>query len=466
MPHNMKKWIPILLCAVPLTSFALDIQQAYRLTIKNSNRVKASQAAYQAASSEASVGTRAWLPSINAEGFFNRGNFDGSPTTTRADFDGVDIIARETLFDYSAIAEAMGAKYVRQLASYKNQLVQQEEIRSTIKAYFDLLLSRQLLKAATLNKRLLKTGLYQITVAKNLNLKTPDQVAFVQSDYDDAIADYLRARTAYSDSIAQLEHMVQSRVHSICPLRPHVISHIQPPPPLSVWERRARHYNLALRALQVAEALADKRVSMEVGKHLPTVSAVGSYNVLHNKGVLAYDGHVYGVAADSTHVHGYTVGLKASIPLFSGGVVSAEVDSAEQKRQEIFYKLAQLQSDIALKTRNDYLMLVTDYAKIKAQRGAMRASHLAYQLSIKEMQEHTKTELDVLKAQAKYDLALQKYEQSVFDYFKRYIDLHADAGELNNAVIFEINQYINANHCTRLTQFDRYPLSQSMLQMK
>lgn len=444
-------------------SSALDIQQAYSLAMSNSNRVKASQEAYQAASSEASIGTRLWLPSINAEGFLNRGDFSGSSTTTRADFDGVDIIARETLFDYSAIAEAMGAKYVRQLALYKDKLVQQQEIRETIKAYFDVLLARRLLRAATLNKQLLKTGLYQIKVAKELHLKTPDEVAFIQSDYDDAIADYLRARTAYSDSIAQLEHKVQQPVNTICPLKSNVIFHIQPPPPLRVWEQRARKYNLAIRALQVGEALANKRVSMELGKHLPTISAVGSYNVLHNKGVLAYDGRVYGIAANNTHLHGYLIGLKASIPLFSGGVVSAEVASAEHKRQEIFYKLAQVEADIQLKTRNDYLMLLTDYAKVKAQRSAMRASHEAYTLRVNEMHEHTKTELDVLKAQAKYDLASQKYEESIFDYFKRYINLHADAGELNNAVIFEINQYVNTKHNIRITQFDRYPLSRSML---
>ena len=288
-------------------------------------------------------------------------------------------------------------------------------------------------------------------------------MAFIQSDYDDAIADYLRARTAYSDSIAQLEHKVQQPVNTICPLKSNVIFHIQPPPPLRVWEQRARKYNLAIRALQVGEALANKRVSMELGKHLPTISAVGSYNVLHNKGVLAYDGRVYGIAANNTHLHGYLIGLKASIPLFSGGVVSAEVASAEHKRQEIFYKLAQVEADIQLKTRNDYLMLLTDYAKVKAQRSAMRASHEAYTLRVNEMHEHTKTELDVLKAQAKYDLASQKYEESIFDYFKRYINLHADAGELNNAVIFEINQYVNTKHNIRITQFDRYPLSRSML---
>ena len=108
-------------------------------------------------------------------------------------------------------------------------------------------------------------------------------------------------------------------------------------------------------------------------------------------------------------------------------------------------------------------MLLTDYAKVKAQRSAMRASHEAYTLRVNEMHEHTKTELDVLKAQAKYDLASQKYEESIFDYFKRYINLHADAGELNNAVIFEINQYVNTKHNIRITQFDRYPLSRSML---
>lgn len=458
MSKRKNQWLLLVSLALPVSSWGIDIQQAYRLVMQNSNQLKASHSAYQAASDAASVTTREWMPRINAEGYFNRGNFDGSPTTTRSDFDGVDIIAEQTLFDYSSIAEAMGAKYVRQLAAYKDKLMQQQQIQQTVKAYFDVLLSRHLLALATLNKKLLKTGLYQIQVAQNLHLKTPDEVAFVRSDYEDAIADYLKARTAYSDSIAQLEHLLQTKVSRISPLKEGVIFKVQPPPPLSVWERRAQQHNLALRALQVGEALADKDVSMQYGKHLPKVSAYGSYNVLHNKGVLAYDGNVYGVAANNTHLHGYSFGLKATMPLFSGGVVSAEVSSAEHKRQEILYQIAQLQSDIELKTRNDYLMLLTDYEKVKAQRSAVHASQEAYRITQKEMHENTKTELDVLKAQAKYDLAQQNYQQSVFDYFKRYIDLHADAGELNDAVIYELNQSINTGKSIAISQFDRYPM--------
>ncbi len=456
--HNFLK-ISIVVTLMPLSSFALDIQQTYDLAIANSNIIKASNSNKQSVLSAAQVATRSWMPNIQAQGFFNRGNYQNTGVGSSADFDGVNIIAKQTLFDYAKIAEAMGAKYVRALAEDNFQLTQEVEIQRTVKAYFDVLLSKHLLSLASLNRKMLKTGLYQIRIAKNLNLKTPDEVEFVASDYEDAIAEDLKARTDYSDAIALLENLIHQPIHFLRPLKQNIIFKVQPPPPLSVWQQRARLHNLAIRALEVSAQIAEKHVQMEFGKRLPEVTAVGSYNVLHNSGVLAYNGMVYGVPANQTnHIHGYMFGVQASVPLFTGGVISAETSSAEQKHQEILYKLADVQSAVALKTRNDYLLLRTDYEKLKAERSSVQASSLAYHLTRVELNEHRKTQLDLLKAQAKMGLAQQKYQEAVFDYLKRYIDLHADAGELNAAVIYEINQYVDLNKRITISQFDRYPI--------
>jgi outer membrane protein len=459
MIKRNKKIIAALLCCCITPSFALDVQQIYNLAMNRSNSVKAGDSTRKAVNDDASVATRSWLPNIEAQGYFNRGNYDGGNTLTRSDFDGISVIARQTLFDYSAIARAMGAKYVRSLASYKFKIVKQTEIVKSINAYFDLLLSKHLVGLANLNRQMYKTGLYQIRVAKNLNLKTPDEVEFVQSDYEDAIAEDLKARTAYSDSIALLENMIHQKVNYINPLKTNVVRHVQPVPPLSVWEQRARKNNIAIRALQVGLQIADKDIDAQVGRHLPQVSAVGSYNVLHNKGVLAYGGMAYGVSSNqSNHIHGYSIGIEATIPLFSGGTVSAKVSSAEQKRQAVLYKIAQVESDVALKTRTDYFLLKTDREKVKAQRRAVHASQLAVHATREQMKAHRKTELDLMKAQAKLGLAQEKYQESIFDYFKRYIALHVDAGELNGAVIYEVNQYIDHNRRIKITQNDRFPI--------
>lgn len=459
MAKRKKIVLAVLLGVMVIPGFSLDIQQVYHLALKRSNSVKSGAATQQALNDEASVATRAWLPSIDAEGYFNRGNFDGTHSLTRSDFDGVSIIARQTLFNYSDIARAMGAKYVRSLADYKFQITKQLEVVKSVKAYFDLLLAKRLADLAQLNKNMYKTGLYQIRVAKSLHLKTQDQVEFVQSDYEDAIADYLKARTAYSDVIALMETMIHQKIILINPLKANIVLTMQQPPPLRVWERRARQHNLAIRAMQASLDLADRDISIAVGDHLPQVSAVGSYNLLHNKGVLAYDGRVYGVSSNqANHIHGYSIGLEATIPIFSGGQASARVSSAEQKRDALAYQLQQVVSDVSLKTRSDYMLLRSDYEKIKAQTRGVRASELAVRAVSAEMHEHQKTELDLMKAKAKLGLAEEKYQESVYDYFKRYIDLHVDAGQLNDAVIFEINQYINHAKRIKIHQSDRFPL--------
>lgn len=451
-----------LLCFFCVNSIALDIQQTYTLSMQNSNKVKASNSGRQAEMSDAKMATRSWLPDIEAQGFFSRGDFHDSGVNTRSAFDGVNIIARQTIFNYAKIVEATGAKYVRDLANDNFQLTKEVEIQRAVRAYFDVLLSKRLLHLADLKKRMLKTGLYQVRVAKDLNLKTPDQVEFIQSDYEDAIAEDLKARTAYSDAIAVLENLVHRRVQFIRPLKQDIVLKVQPPPPLSVWLLRARKHNLAIRMLQLSAVIAQKQVEMEFGKRLPQVSAIGSYNVLHNKGVMAYDGIVYGVTStEANHLHGYSVGLEASVPLFTGGVITVRQDAAEQKRQQVIYKLAEAQSLLALKTRTDYLLLQTDHAKVKAERSSVHASSIAYHLTQAELKEHRKTELDLLKAQAKLGLAQQKYQEAVFDYLKRYVDLHADAGELNAAVIYEINQYVDPHRRIAISQFDRYPIGSS-----
>ncbi|PHQ78755.1 MAG: hypothetical protein COB66_08230, partial [Coxiella sp. (in: Bacteria)] len=230
---------------------ALNIEQAYQDAMQHSFYLKAQNAERLANRSLSNKAYSLWLPQVSVDGFLNHGNFNIDGASTAANYDGVDIIVRQTLFDYAKIAKTIGSKYVKSLADVGYQINKQQLTKKVIKAYYHVLLLHHLLSLAQLKQRLVKTALYQVRVADKLKLKTGDQVAYIESDYDDAIAEKLKAQAYYSDAIAQLDRLVGHRVASLYTLRSHVMTRIPQPPCLAVWERRARLHNNKIKALEL-----------------------------------------------------------------------------------------------------------------------------------------------------------------------------------------------------------------------
>lgn len=458
---NQLKKIVIILCAlsVCVTASAINLNQAYRKAMAQSYFLKSKSSEREATKSAAGVPLSMWLPQLTAHGFLNTGHFDVDGEGRQANFSGVDVMARQTIFSYAKIAQAMGSKYTRALADIHYGLDKQSLTKKVVDAYFDVLLTKHLFELSQFNQKVVKVGLNQIKIAKDLKFKTPDQVAYIESDYDDAIAEKLKARALYSDSIAQFEHLINVKADCIHTLKTNIFTKMPPPPGLMVWERRARLHNLDIRALQLAIQLAKLDARAQKSGFLPTVNAYAGYDWLRNRGAIIDDGRVLGPAsANSTRMHGYVVGLQASLPLFSGGATVNKVNAVAHTISRLEYALAEAQSDVALKTRNDYLMLITAREQVKAEKQAVAANQLAVKLYKVGVKQHTKTNFDLMKMQAKLGVSKEKYLKALFNYMKRYIELHADAGQLNRYVIIELNQYLNPNKTLPISQIDRYPI--------
>lgn len=454
-----------ILATIAMLSFvssavAINLNQAYQKAMTHSYFLKSKSSERDALKSAAGVPLSMWLPQLSAHGFLNTGHFDVDGANRNVQFNGLDVMAHQTIFSYAKIAEAMGSKYTRALADIRYGLEKQALTKKVVDSYFDVLLAKHLLELSEFNQKVVKLGLHQIKVAKDLQFKTPDEVAYIESDYDDAIAEKLKARALYSDAIAQFEHVINGHVNKIQSLRTDVLAKMPPPPSLAVWEQRARMHNLDIRALQLAIVLARLDARKERSGFLPKVDAYAGYDWLRNRGAIINNGQVLGPSsADATRMHGYVVGVQASLPLFSGGATFNKVNAAAHTVSRLQYALAEAQSDIALKTRNDYLMLITAREQVKAEKQAVAANQLAvklYQLGVKE---HTKTNFDLMKMRAKLGISKEKYLKALFDYMKRYVDLHADAGQLNRFVIIELNQYLDRHQALHISQIERYPVA-------
>ncbi len=450
----------VILLFLSLEASALNLNQAYHKAMTQSYFLKSKSSERDAIKSAAGVTLSMWLPQLTAHGFLNTGHFDVDGVNRNVHFNGLDVMARQTIFSYAKIAEAMGSKYTRALADIRYSLEKQVLTKKIVDSYFDVLLAKHLLELSEFNQKVVKLGLHQIKIAKDLQFKTPDEVAYIESDYDDAIAEKLKSRALYSDAIAQFEHVINSRVNKIQSLRSDALTKMPPPPGLAVWEKRARLHNLDIRALQFAIVLAKLDARAKKSGFLPTVDAYAGYDWLRNRGAIIDDGQVLGLAStDATRMHGYVVGLRASLPLFSGGATVSKVNAVAHTISRLEYALADAQSEIALKTRNDYLMLVTAREQVKAEKQAVAANQLAVKLYQVGVKEHTKTHFDLMKMRAKLGVSKEKYLKALFDYMKRYVDLHADAGQLNRFVIIELNQYLDRKQALHISQIERYPIS-------
>lgn len=442
------------------TASAITILETYQANQNNNATLKAAHETAAAADDAAYRIIANWLPQLSLKGYGYRGHYHLEGTGTRFEDDGVDITGMQTLFDYSKLQSALSIHYVRALAKLRYDIHVQESIEESLKRYMDVLMAKQLLQLALLNQKTIKTALYQAKMANKLHLKMQDVVDYAESDYDNAIADTIKARTYYSDAIAALERLTHQTVRSILPLKSNIILKLPPPPNLTVWVNRALAHNLSLRALRLASEVARRKISIARGKRLPTVKAEGSYTLMQNKGFYSVNGDIIGAThnQNADHIHGYNIGLVASIPIFTGGAITAEINEDEHLYRALTYKVEAFERDIALKTRTDYRLLLADFSKLDAEKQAIRANTDAVRIERLQMQSHKKTLLDVLKVQTQLEASKEAYTKAAFAYLKRYSDLHIDAGELNQYVIMEMNLFLNTKKPIHITNKDRNPV--------
>ena len=253
-----------------------------------------------------------------------------------------------------------------------------------------------------------------------------------------ARTDTLRTELIDSENNARiaLEKLRELTGDAVTSIQPARLDAVQPPPdgPIESWVQQAGSLNPELQALKHAVESARRSINGYQAGHLPRVelqmSGTYSNTLYSNQQTTPYDVG--------------TVAVDATIPIYSGGIVSAQVREAQAKKRYSEAKLEQKLRELEQMTRAAYLEMATSPARNKATDRQLEANEKSRDAMIKGYDFGVVTIVDLLAAEKQLSEARKDQRQARYKYILARSALYYQSGRLIADELTELNAWLVA----------------------
>jgi len=207
------------------------------------------------------------------------------------------------------------------------------------------------------------------------------------------------------------------------------------------WISIAQENNLELQIKNDEIKIAEREVDARRSVRYPTIDAIASRTRNWDKG-----GYPYGATQnDGIRSYSDAIGVEISIPIFSGGMASSRVREAILLKSKLEEDVEYLRRGIALKVRDYYLSLQTNFSEIAAYQQAMDSAALQLESTQLGFEEGLRNSIEVLDAQQILFNSKLNVLESRYNYIMNFINLKLSTGMLSVKDLDEINRYLMVN---------------------
>lgn len=435
---------------------AETLEDIYRQALTNDHQFRAAQAAFEAVQEDKAIGRAGLLPQLGAEGSWNKSEVtregeivefdpDAGPfiapafaegNTTRS---GYSISLSQPLFDLGAWYGYKQGKVSSQIAAAELNSAEQNLIIRTAQAYFDALEAVDALETARAEEEALSHQLEQTKQRFEVGLTAITEVHEAQAAFDSATANRLLAEGQLGISFEALEVITGRPYNNISPLQREFP--VTPPTPLEreEWVEFALENNFELRAAKLSAEFAKQTAKIRKAAHFPTLSAganVSDFDTESDNGDLSLNDTTLNEQVES-------VGVTLTVPLFSGGAISAQRRQAAARYIEARELYLLTQRDLVQVTRSAYLSVVTSVATVKARQQAIRSSQSALEATQAGYEVGTRDLVDVLNAQRNLFRAQRDYYDALYTYVLGTLRLKEAAGMLSVDDVLALSNWLD-----------------------
>jgi outer membrane protein len=438
-----------LLAAAPV--YSADLWDVYQLALKNDPTYAQADANYEAVLEDKPIARAGYLPDINLTGQRQITKSSGQvplgydPTTNsyvegsgsfRSYTTSYTAQLTQPIFNWTAWETIEQADASVAQAQAVLVAAQQDLILRTATAYFNVITARDTLAADHAASAANGKQLDQFKAKYKVGMSAITDVQNAQAAYDQSVATEIAAQQAVINAEESLRAITGQPVGVL--QEPVTDMPLRTPDPDNTqkWVTTALKQNPNLMAAQAAADVASSNVSIKRSGHYPTLDLVLSHNKNNNNQVSAFQGIEIGQMQDIT---GNTAMLQLSVPIFSGGGVTAQVTQAQRQ-----YDAAQDQVQLVTRqtvqaARTAYLGVLTGISQVKALQQSVNSNQTSLQAMETGMQVGTRTIVDVLLARQNLVTAQTNYAQSRDNYLTSLLQLKQAAGILAPQDLKQIN---------------------------
>ena len=211
------------------------------------------------------------------------------------------------------------------------------------------------------------------------------------------------------------------------------------------WVEQAVEQNLAVVAARFGVDIAKRDVRIAQSGHLPTLDLYATTGAFDESATETVTNRNLDLStrgpADSNGTED-AVGLQVAIPIFTGGATRSRV-----REQVALHRASRQRLDGSVRaaersTRDAYLSVVADQARVEALRQSVSSSGSALRATERGVEVGNRTNVDVLDARRRVFEAERDYARARYDYLTNLVRLRAAAGTLLPADLEAINAYL------------------------
>ncbi|MDX5376579.1 MAG: TolC family outer membrane protein [Halomonas sp.] len=429
---------------------AADLWTIARDALANDAELSSTQASFRATEAARDVQRGALLPQVSVGGNVAHTRTYSSATGSAfgqgggqaaipglADQDdnvnsaGLNLDAEQALYDPSRRAQLERAEREIDRDALGVDAATQQLLFDVADAYFEILRAHDVLSARRAQETAIERQLEQAQERFEVGLIAITDVHEAQATYDLARAQRLAAEGAMQVSFEALERLTGHRYDSIEALENEVP--IAPPEPADreEWVALALANNPLVLAAEAGIEVARSNVDIARAGQQPVVSAFANYGWSDSD------------RTGTNHQSESQVGLRASLPLYTGGSTQAQIRQNGFLLEASQYDFEAQRRDTIQQVRSLFTRVNNDVETVEARRQAIVSNQSALEATRSGYEVGTRNIVDVLNAEQNLFNAIAEHAEARYDYILGLLQLQQQAGLLGPDSIQAVNAWLS-----------------------
>ena len=420
---------------------AMTLLQAYDAALQNDPLYRSATHEYEAGIENRILGRSNLLPSVS--GSYSNSRVKADVTATGAN----GVTGPTNHLEYSSIVAAVQLRQpiinLDGIARYKQGVAQsnystaqfsfrkQDLIIRLVSAYTDALFAGTQLRLAEVQRDAYaeQQSVNQRLFEKGEGTKT--DMLETQARLDLAEAQVLESKDNVQTSLATLSGLVGQEVTALDDVSDNF--RISPDAVLSLdeWREIALKQNPELAALTFSIEAARQEVNKNRAGHAPRLDFTASYSKNNSDTLNTYN-------QDSTQK---AVGIQLTIPLYSGGAVSAATRQAVANQEKAKSDLQASTDKVLVEVRKQHALVISSVSRLRALDKAVASGTLLIKATEQSIKGGVRINLDLLNAQQQLYTTKRDQAQARYNYLLGMLRLRSAAGTLDIDALREVAAY-------------------------
>jgi outer membrane protein len=412
---------------------AETLMDVFHLAEQQNPQYEAVKHRFDAQKETLNIGRAALLPQVSASASYewNKDDLeftDGGPQTESMagkigyDSNSVSLTLRQPLFNWYALRRYQRAKSEVAQAALQFESAHQQLVLGSAQVYLNVLLSQESLETAKAQEKALEE--YYVTVKKSFDAGLADVTTLdeAKARLDAANTELITAENDLVIAEYDMERFVGEKIENLEPVNRDMELTLPEPSDRQHWIDASMRGNLSLQASEMGVDIARYEVGEASGNRYPTVDLVanqywGEDSQMHRP--IDLDNRFFG--------------LQVSVPLFTGGLLSAQVKSSEALLKAARSDREDARRTAIYNTASAYTNVFRYESACKAARQAVTSSKSALESTRIAVSNGLRTPVDELDALRQYYSALQSESSARYAYLLARLQLRYAIGDLREA---------------------------------